>query len=359
MSPEQTRGEDATPASDLYALGVLFFEMVTGRLPFLNNDRQKLLEMHRTVKAESPKVYEPDVPDRTAEVILKLLEKESRDRFRDAHHLHEEIKKMQREAPRALSWSPVKFRTVTPQEQENRVAVTSGGSLGSSFSDVGRMRRMQISKVTLALSSAVFRDMWMFCTSAARVESEIAAEASRVQHYERRSRDLRAQLGRQIAELATEESRLVRSDSDAEAKAEVIRKDAQQARDRLDTQWSEIAKLEAAGEQQELRKAYESAGAARVRFSQRSQELAKIEIEISNMKTKARNMGRRIIELRESLDRQADRLDASLSDARRKMASSGRNRAQVLRDLEDSALLLNELENRPELSDSSQKWRRL
>ena len=356
MSPEQTRGEDATPASDLYALGVLFFEMVTGRLPFLNNDRQKLLEMHRTVQAESPKVYEPDVPDRTAEVILKLLEKTASDRFRDAHHLHEEIKKMQREAPRALSWSPAKSADSSrpKNSKKNRVAVTSGVAAWALRSVMfGRMvASAEIKGNALPLVQRSLGDMWMFCTSAARVESEIAAEASRVQHYERRSRDLRAQLGRQIAELATEESRLVRSVADAEAKAEAIRRDAQQARDRLDMQWSEIAKLEAAGEQQELRKAYESAGAARVRFSQRSQELAKIEIEISNMKTKARNMGRRIIELRESLDRQADRLDASLSDARRKMASSGRNRAQVLRDLEDSALaLLNELENRPELSD--------
>jgi eukaryotic-like serine/threonine-protein kinase len=354
MSPEQTRGEDATPASDLYALGVLFFEMVTGRLPFVHQDRQKLLEMHRSVEPDDPKIFEPDIPDATAEVILKLLKKEPSDRFRDAHHLHEEIKKMQRAAPRALSWSPVKSETGKPKgPKKNRVAVTSGVAAWALRSVMfGRM--VAVAKIDDRAQPLVRRslaDMWMFCTSAARVESDIAAEASRVQHYESRSRDLRAQLGRQIAELATEESRLIRSSADAEAKAELIRKDAQQARERLDGQWAEISQLEAAGEQQALRKAYESAGAARVRFSQRSQELTKVEDEISNMKTTARNMGRRIIELRDSLDRQADRLDVSLADARRKMAASGRNRAQVLHDLEDSALtLLNELENRPELT---------
>jgi len=194
--------------------------------------------------------------------------------------------------------------------------------------------------------------MWMFCTAAARVEGDISAEAGRVQHYESRSRDLRAQLGRQIAELATEESRLKRAIVDAEARTEAIRGEAQTARDRLDAQWAEISKLEAADDQQALRKAYESAGAARVRFAQRSQELTQVEVEVSEMNSKVRNMGTRILELRESLDRQADRLDLSLADARRKMANSGRNRAQVLHDLEDSAVtLLNELEIRPELKD--------
>src|SRR5258706_579581 len=48
MSPEQARGEDAGPQSDLYAIGVLFFEMLTGQLPFRSNDRETLLEMQRT-----------------------------------------------------------------------------------------------------------------------------------------------------------------------------------------------------------------------------------------------------------------------------------------------------------------------
>src|SRR5262249_15645928 len=48
MSPEQARGEDAIASSDLYALGILFFEMVTGRLPFRSGDRETLLEMQRS-----------------------------------------------------------------------------------------------------------------------------------------------------------------------------------------------------------------------------------------------------------------------------------------------------------------------
>jgi serine/threonine-protein kinase len=48
MSPEQARGEEAGPPSDLFALCVLFFDMLTGQLPFRSNDRDTLLEMQRS-----------------------------------------------------------------------------------------------------------------------------------------------------------------------------------------------------------------------------------------------------------------------------------------------------------------------
>jgi serine/threonine protein kinase len=54
MSPEQARGEDVGAQSDLYALGVLFYEMLTGQLPFRANDRDTLLEMQRTAPAAKP-----------------------------------------------------------------------------------------------------------------------------------------------------------------------------------------------------------------------------------------------------------------------------------------------------------------
>ena len=81
MSPEQARGEDAVSSSDLYALGVLFFEMLTGRLPFRSGDRDELLEMQRKAKAPSPRKYRPEIPEQAEQIILKLLEKKAEDRF--------------------------------------------------------------------------------------------------------------------------------------------------------------------------------------------------------------------------------------------------------------------------------------
>src|SRR5512138_1019122 len=72
MSPEQARGEQAGPQSDLYALGVLFFEMLTGQLPFRSNDRETLLEMQRTAPAPKPRSIKPDVLPAAEAMVLKL-----------------------------------------------------------------------------------------------------------------------------------------------------------------------------------------------------------------------------------------------------------------------------------------------
>src|SRR5688572_22705953 len=103
MSPEQARGEEAGPQSDLYALGVLFFEMLTGQLPFRSNDRETLLEMQRSASAPKPRSIKPDVLPAAESIILKLLEKDKRKRHQDAHHLHEELKALQRAIP-STAW---------------------------------------------------------------------------------------------------------------------------------------------------------------------------------------------------------------------------------------------------------------
>ena len=95
MSPEQARGEQAGPQSDLYALGVLFFEMLTGQLPFRASDRDALLEMQRTAPAPDPSGIRKDCNEDAKNIVLRLLEKSAKNRYRDGHHLLEELKRLQ------------------------------------------------------------------------------------------------------------------------------------------------------------------------------------------------------------------------------------------------------------------------
>src|ERR1051325_4228984 len=99
MSPEQARGEQAGPHSDLYALGVLFFEMLTGQLPFRSTDRDTLLDMQRTAPAPKPSGIRKDCHPVAERIIMRLLEKDPRRRYRDGHHLLEELKALQRSLP--------------------------------------------------------------------------------------------------------------------------------------------------------------------------------------------------------------------------------------------------------------------
>lgn len=87
FSPEQARGEAPSPASDVYSLGVIFYEMLTGEPPFSAQDSMSLAEMHISTLPPSPRNTNPDIPLNLEQIILKLLSKEASARYRTADQL--------------------------------------------------------------------------------------------------------------------------------------------------------------------------------------------------------------------------------------------------------------------------------
>jgi len=357
MSPEQARGEEAVPQSDLYALGILFFEMLTGQLPFRSSDRETLLEMQRAQVAPKPRAIKPDVLPAAEAIVLKLLEKDRRKRFQDAHHLHEELKSLQRSIP-STAWE---VNTVAgespppPPPSPQSPGVIEWASRAALFSRMVS-RAYPTGNGPAEVQSAVAQ-AWDLAARASRLEGEVASHTRKLESLERRGRALRAEIGRKVEELAHEASRALRDVTSEEHEASRIRELVQVAERAAGTAkvQAETALSQGMGMAQ-LRSAFERAGASAALVEARKEHLAEREQKAGIKDAHARDLRRQMDELRAQLSRYAEALEEDLAQGREKVAARTREGLAFEKAFSEvSSLLLNHLKGKPEVRDLLQE----
>jgi serine/threonine-protein kinase len=94
MAPEQGRGDPLDQRSDLYACGVILFQLLTGRLPFEAETPTQVVLMHLSMPAPNPAAVAPEreIPEELVEVTLRALEKEASKRYQTAEELADALR---------------------------------------------------------------------------------------------------------------------------------------------------------------------------------------------------------------------------------------------------------------------------
>ncbi|MCG8557656.1 MAG: protein kinase [Proteobacteria bacterium] len=352
MAPEQARGEDATALCDMYALGILFFEMLTGQLPFRSGDRDTLLEMQRSAPPPRPRSIRPDLAPQAEAIILRLLEKDPHRRFRDAHHLQEELKAFQRSLP-AAPWELHMGEAPAAPPPPPPVPTPGVAEWGRRAANFGRMlaRAYPNGRVPGDAQQAVDA-LWELASRASRLEGELASHSRKLEATERRGRALRAEIGRKVEELAQDESRALR---DASAQREQLAS----IKDELASTERELAQATSLADETRrssdialVRRAFERLGAARARVDGVRNRAADHEANAQRVEKHAHDLRAQIDDLKAQLQRYSDALENDLTAGRERIATRvGEALGYEKRFGEASSMLLGHLRDRPECRD--------
>jgi len=115
MSPEQVEGKETDPRSDIYSLGIILYEMVTGHVPFEGETALSIAMKHKSEAPKDPRQLNPLLPGDLSAVILKCLEKDRAKRYPAAAALRAELEQVEKGLPTTAHALPLK-RPATSKE---------------------------------------------------------------------------------------------------------------------------------------------------------------------------------------------------------------------------------------------------
>jgi serine/threonine-protein kinase len=101
LSPEQARGAPVTASSDLYSVGIVLYEMLTGKVPFSGDSAIEIAMKHLNDAPKPPSKIRPEIPEELDQVVLRALAKNPEDRYQTAEEFSEDLHRVEAGLPLA------------------------------------------------------------------------------------------------------------------------------------------------------------------------------------------------------------------------------------------------------------------
>src|ERR671930_591080 len=105
LSPEQARGAPVTASSDLYAVGIVLYEMLTGKVPFTGDSAIEIAMKHLNEAPKPPSKIRPEISEELDHVVLRALAKAPEDRYQTAEDFAEDLHRVEAGLPLAAATS--------------------------------------------------------------------------------------------------------------------------------------------------------------------------------------------------------------------------------------------------------------
>ena len=133
LSPEQGRGEECDKRSDIYSLGIVLYQLLTGRLPFAGDNPGSVIYQHNFVEPTAPREINPDIPKYHQAIVLKAMQKKADDRYQDPREIIADIDLIKK-------WKPPKTEktSVNPSVFLADESLTKSSEFSSDLTEAGK-----------------------------------------------------------------------------------------------------------------------------------------------------------------------------------------------------------------------------
>lgn len=128
LSPEQAKGKAVEQSSDLYSLGIVMYEMLTGRVPFEGENPVAIALKHLSDEPVPPQALVPEIPDNLNAVVMRALAKDPRDRYPGASEFLTDLERCRRDLPVVAP---------PPADDTAMTSVISAGAVAAAADDTG------------------------------------------------------------------------------------------------------------------------------------------------------------------------------------------------------------------------------